>query len=244
MTTVLVAVLMGTASAVWFSPPIRVLGQPTDESTAQPAELMAPQTRLPQIRLLAALIAGLSCWAIVTGLVGMVLGAVVAGAVHLGIGVMEPASIRTRRQQIERDAPLVADLLSCCLVVGASTHTAMAAVADAVGGPTQQLLAESAARIRLGADPLTEWSRLAAVQPLAPIARAFTRSTVSGAPLADLLLEVANEQRSTLRAGLQERAKSAGVRTVGPLGACFLPAFILLGVVPVIASLVTQLLGG
>jgi hypothetical protein len=36
-------------------------------------------------------------------------------------------------------------------------------------------------------------------------------------------------------------ARSAGVRSVAPLAACYLPAFILLGIVPVVASMATDM---
>jgi hypothetical protein len=41
---------------------------------------------------------------------------------------------------------------------------------------------------------------------------------------------------------VEARVRSAGVRLTAPLGLAFLPAFVLLGVVPVVAAWVTALL--
>ena len=41
-----------------------------------------------------------------------------------------------------------------------------------------------------------------------------------------------------------ERARRAGVQAVGPLAACFLPAFVLVGVVPVVVGVAQALLAG
>jgi len=47
----------------------------------------------------------------------------------------------------------------------------------------------------------------------------------------------------TARSAAREAAGRLGVRLVLPLGLCFLPAFILIGLVPVILSLAAGLLG-
>ena len=52
-----------------------------------------------------------------------------------------------------------------------------------------------------------------------------------------MLSHRANEIQSERRAAVEARAKAVGVRTVIPLGLCFLPAFLLLGIVPVVAGL-------
>ena len=46
----------------------------------------------------------------------------------------------------------------------------------------------------------------------------------------------ADELREQRRASARERARSVGVKTAAPLGLCFLPAFVLIGIVPTIIS--------
>ncbi|MGW4927987.1 type II secretion system F family protein [Agromyces sp. NPDC004153] len=66
----------------------------------------------------------------------------------------------------------------------------------------------------------------------------------AGAPVADLLRAEAARRRRSARADGAARAAALGVRLMLPLGVCVLPAFVLLGVVPLIVSVVTGTLGG
>ena len=70
----------------------------------------------------------------------------------------------------------------------------------------------------------------------------MVRSAASGAPLAGVLARVAEDLRRDRQQVVEVAARAAGVRAVAPLGACFLPAFVLVGVVPVVVSLATGLL--
>ncbi|MRX43478.1 type II secretion system F family protein [Agromyces kandeliae] len=66
----------------------------------------------------------------------------------------------------------------------------------------------------------------------------------AGSPVADLLRAEANRIRGAARAEGAARAATLGVRLMLPLGCCVLPAFVLLGVAPLMISVVTGTLGG
>ena len=66
--------------------------------------------------------------------------------------------------------------------------------------------------------------------------RAVARAAGTGAPLADSVRRLAADERERARWAALERARRAGVQAVGPLAACFLPAFVLVGVVPVVGG--------
>lgn len=66
----------------------------------------------------------------------------------------------------------------------------------------------------------------------------------AGAPVADLLRAEAARARGAARAEGAMRAAALGVRLMIPLGCCVLPAFVLLGVAPLLISVVTGTLGG
>ncbi|MGX5697460.1 type II secretion system F family protein [Agromyces soli] len=68
-------------------------------------------------------------------------------------------------------------------------------------------------------------------------------AAAAGAPLAELLRAEAFRLRRTERAAATARAAALGVRLMLPLGACVLPAFVLLGVAPLIISVVTGTFG-
>jgi len=80
------------------------------------------------------------------------------------------------------------------------------------------------------------------VPELAPVATAMVRVWDSGAAIADSLHRVAADLRAARRAHLLTRARVVGVRAVLPLGLCFLPGFLLIGVLPVVASLIGEVL--
>ena len=68
------------------------------------------------------------------------------------------------------------------------------------------------------------------------------RSVESGASLSSALTACAEQMRQVRGSELENRARAVGVKAVAPLAGCFLPAFIVLAVVPIVASLVTGLL--
>ena len=156
-------------------------------------------------------------------------------------------AIRADRERLLADLPLLLDLLSSCLVGGAALPEAARAVAAAVPGPAGRRLAGVAAMLAVGAPPHEAWAALsgtAADDPLAPAARALARAADGGAPVAAAVARLAAEARAEARGRVEQAARRVGVLVVAPLGLCFLPAFVLLGVVPVVAGLAGPLLSG
>jgi tight adherence protein B len=64
-------------------------------------------------------------------------------------------------------------------------------------------------------------------------------SVRAGVPAAELLRSEAEERRRTARAEVQERAASLSVRLMLPLGLCVLPAFMVIGVLPLAVTVFT-----
>ena len=133
-------------------------------------------------------------------------------------------------------APVVADLLATAIAAGASIYEALLVVADAVEDPIQGKVRSVAAAVHFGASPHEAWSDWLDVPALTPIAQAVIRSQHSGSPVSSVLDSAAADMRQVHRADVEARARAAGVRAVAPLALCFLPAFLLVGVVPVVAG--------
>lgn len=185
----------------------------------------------------AAVVTAVTCAVLIGGASGIVTG-VLAGAVCQRILIrLEPRAVRTERRRLAADLPAAADLLAACLLSGAPMVDAAEAVAAALRGPLSGPLREVAATIRLGADPPEAWHTLDARPELAPLSRAVARAMAGGAPLADALTRLADDRRRSLRAEAAAAAHRVGVRAAAPLGLCFLPAFVLIGVTPVVASI-------
>ena len=181
---------------------------------------------------------------------GLALGLAVAVAGPRLLGRLEPAQERARRGQLAADLPLLLDLLASCLAGGAPLPEAARAVAAAVPGPAGERLGEVSAQLAVGTPPAQAWALLTGglpvsgpgADPLAPAARALGRAAEGGAPVAEAVARLAADARAQARAQGQQSARRVGVLVVAPLGLCFLPAFVLLGVVPVVAGLVGPLL--
>src|SRR5690606_24885840 len=102
------------------------------------------------------------CVVTLGGLPGAASGVIVAVAVWVSFGRLGSAERRRRRARLIADLPVAVDLLAACLRGGAPWNDAVAAVADAVGGPLGDELRAVSVKARLGADPAETWLALAA----------------------------------------------------------------------------------
>ena len=181
-------------------------------------------------------------WAVVGGVPGVLLGGLLLVAA-LGL-VQRLDSGPDEDELVARDLPLALDLLAACLAGGAVTRDAVPAVAAAVPGPCGLRLGVVAARLAVGSPAAEAWAALGSDRgPAGAAARAMSRAAVGGAPVATAVQQVADDARREAAAAAERAARRAGVLAVGPLGLCFLPAFLLLGVVPAVIGLAGPLLG-
>ncbi|MEV5647629.1 type II secretion system F family protein [Nocardia sp. NPDC052254] len=139
------------------------------------------------------------------------------------------------------------DLLAACLQAGLPAATAARAVAPSAPEPFRTALYRAADLLALGADPVVAWERAAREAPIVEmdaLARLVRRSARSGAALTGAVADLADRCRSAVEDAAATRAERAGVLISGPLGLCFLPAFVCLGIVPVVVGLAGRVLGG
>lgn len=191
---------------------------------------------------IATLMAAVGSLVLVGGLMGIALAVGCVIAVPRLTRRLEPRSVRDRRARLIAQAPLIADLLAATMSAGSPMRPALAAVSRAVGHPGRGSIEPVVAALELGADAATAWRPLVHDDSLGAIASAVVRSAESGAPLSALLSRIADDLRREHQTSVEVAARAAGVKAVLPLAACFLPAFILLGIVPVVASLAGGLL--
>jgi Flp pilus assembly protein TadB len=194
-------------------------------------------------RALAAGLAGAGLALLLGGLLGVVLGVVAAGAVWRGSSGVEPRNVRRRRQELRRSLPAVVDLMASSLAVGLSTSSALEAVVRAVDDPMRSELRAISGALELGVDPVVVWGGIDAGSELAPLGRCLERAIETGAAVSESLHRLGLDLRREERAAVEDRARAVGVQAAVPLGLCLLPAFLLVGVVPLVAAAVTELLG-
>jgi tight adherence protein B len=148
------------------------------------------------------------------------LACLVVGTALLWAGRRWNAALAARASRGRGDAGLELELLAVAMASGASIDRARAVV--------HRAMAEHGLRPGDGrsADAMLDLA-----------ARA-------GAPVAELLRAEAFRLRRAARAAGAERAAALGVRLMVPLGLCVLPSFVLLGVAPLMISVISGTLGG
>ncbi len=172
------------------------------------------------------------------GPVAAVLGAVAAWVV---IGRAEPPAVRRARAEVLRDLPHLVDLVAATLRAGAAPGDAVELACAALPGAAAERLSGVCARLALGVDPVRVWEALATDPELAPLGRTLARAQATGAPVVAAVTRLADELARRARADVEERARSVGVKAALPLGLCLLPAFVLVGIVPLAAGLLATL---
>ena len=166
----------------------------------------------------------------------------VAVGVVVGLGRVEPRAARQRRQVLVLQTPQALELMASCLAAGLPVRGACGVVVDAFDGPVAEDLGRVRSSTDLGVSDADAWLQLADHDQLGPAAADLARSVESGTLLVDTLRHHAVQARGRREAALQVVARSVGVRSVLPLMTCFIPAFLLLGVVPTVASALARAL--
>lgn len=158
--------------------------------------------------------------------------------------------LRTDPDRAERDAserlapswPWTLDLLAACMRAGTPFPQAAFAVAETDDPQIGERLNRFAGAIHLGATAAEALPELGRLPGAARLARQLDRSGDSGAAIAAGLEQLATSLRSELRTRTEERAGHAAVALVGPLCLCFLPAFVIAGIGPVVLGIVSETL--
>ncbi|NBR94103.1 MAG: hypothetical protein EBT44_04615 [Actinobacteria bacterium] len=93
----------------------------------------------------------------------------------------------------------------------------------------------------LGADPKQAWATLRSDIHLGLCARSIAQAQVDGRSVALVIGRVVQESYEKSMALSKERVKSLSVKLALPVGACFLPSFLIGGIGPVIYSFFSSL---
>jgi pilus assembly protein TadC len=191
---------------------------------------------------------------------------VVTAAMLLAAAVLSaagPSTVRARarmtarmpavsRKALRGNDPLAIasslDVLAVCLAAGMAVSAAAAATAASAPPSLAQVLHRAADLLALGADPAVAWNAppglpAGSLDPQTDaLLRLARRSSVSGVALAEAVSTLATQCRQDAAHTAAAAAERAGVLIAGPLGLCFLPAFVCLGIIPVVAGLAGDVL--
>lgn len=228
--------LVGCASAA--AAVVLLLGPapPRLRTPAAPSSRSTDRGLLLRWRPVLSALAFVGGWQFVGGSVGVLGGTAAALFAWRVLGSAESPGVRRRREELERDLPVAVHLLGACLGAGAATTGALDAVATALPGAVAEELAVVRHRLALGVDPAAVWRELGEHPQLCALGRAMARAHRSGASVREAIAGLADELSARSRARTDALARGVEVRAAAPLGVCFLPAFLLLGVVPMVAG--------
>ena len=137
------------------------------------------------------------------------------------------------------DTALVLELLAAQLRAGLAPLAALGTLAEALNSRPLHTVCQ---RLQMGSGWGSAWSGSAA-GTFGELRDALAPSYTGGAPSTALLLSLADAHRLSERRAAERAAGKLSVALVVPLGLCSLPAFICLGIMPILISLLPTLTG-
>lgn len=137
------------------------------------------------------------------------------------------------------DTALVLELLAAQLRAGLAPLAALGTLAEALNSRPLHTVCR---RLQMGSSWGSAWSGSAA-GTFGELRDALAPAYTGGAPSTALLLSLADAHRLSERRAAERAAGKLSVALVVPLGLCSLPAFICLGIVPILISLLPTLTG-
>lgn len=137
------------------------------------------------------------------------------------------------------DTALVLELLAAQLRAGLAPLAALGTLAEALNSRPLHAVCQ---RLQMGSGWGSAWSGSAA-GAFGELQDALAPAYTGGAPSTALLLSLADAHRLSERRAAERAAGKLSVALVVPLGLCSLPAFICLGIMPILISLLPTLTG-
>lgn len=137
------------------------------------------------------------------------------------------------------DTALVLELLAAQLRAGLAPLAALGTLAEALNSRPLHTVCQ---RLQMGSGWGSAWSGSSA-GTFGELRDALAPAYTGGAPSTALLLSLADAHRLSERRAAERAAGKLSVALVVPLGLCSLPAFICLGIVPILISLLPALTG-
>lgn len=174
---------------------------------------------LPPLALLLGWLMGFDTFRMLTEISGALAAAL--GLLLLTLGFVWARSLISRTERNAQPSGLALELSAISLSGALSSAHALRRVVDTV-------------------DELdATWVRLADLRSDGPIREAVNESERLGTPVTPMLLSAADALRQYADAELEREAERLAVRVLVPVGVCVLPAFILLGVVPILLAMLS-----
>lgn len=138
------------------------------------------------------------------------------------------------------DPALMMDLMASMLAAGSSLDRGLDVLARSASAPVGASLSAVKTALDLGASWDVAWAAVPHtkdVKAAQELGDALRFAGTTGAPSAAVVTAHAAQFRRRRNREAEQRAAALGVRLVVPLGLCSLPAFVCLGVIPILVGL-------
>jgi pilus assembly protein TadC len=138
------------------------------------------------------------------------------------------------------DPALMMDLMASMLAAGSSLDRGLDVLARSSSPAVSAALTAVKTALDLGASWEVAWAGVphaGSVKAVHELGRALRFAGTTGAPSAAVVTAHAAQFRRRRNREAEKRAAALGVRLVVPLGLCSLPAFVCLGVIPILVGL-------
>lgn len=155
-----------------------------------------------------------------------------------------PSGSRDIPDGVGLQAPIMLELAASMLEAGSSLDQALAVLSQVSGGQTGKGLATVVSAIRLGAGWDQAWAATrdgGSAAILAELEEGLGFAAATGAPSSALLSSQAQQLRRRSYRQAEQRAAALGVKLVLPMGLCSLPAFVCIGVLPVLLAMLPSM---
>lgn len=144
-----------------------------------------------------------------------------------------------RREGLE-DPALMMDLMAAMLAAGLSVDRSLDVLARSCSPPGSVALIAVKTALDLGASWEAAWATAPdrrSENAVSELGNALRFAGTTGAPSAAVVTAHAAQFRRRKNREAEQRAAALGVRLVVPLGLCSLPAFVCLGIIPILVGL-------
>lgn len=217
--------------------PRRRLDRLVVKPTAPPHRDAARFLKLSINRWWPSIVAGAVAMLFVGGVTGVVVGCLIGVGARMAMNAAQQSTSRRRSDQRAMALPFALDVLAACLAAGTPLPRALKAAAMTTHNDLEPRLLQVGRALELGETVPEAFSRLNGLPGADRLTASVARSRESGAALATGFTRLAERLRIERSDHVTAAANRAGVWLALPLCLCFLPAFMLAGLVPVILSI-------
>jgi len=182
-------------------------------------------------------------WVFSGSLMSLGVGAVVGGLASRWL-ITSTKTDEKARAALIHEFPLVLNFLASVVESGAPVRFAAQAVSEVCDDGNATCLRKMLAQCDVGFTDAEAWRTLVDDPVWGDVARELARCVETGAAVGDVLRNASVRATKAAAAQATAKARSVGVSSTLPLVACFLPAFLLVGVVPIVGGLISGYVAG